>query len=250
MPAPRNKTKREEINLAMPRHEDCWAKTTKDAQGREVPGINVRDHCLNVGCVAEALLNLLPKHLRKLLPPSVPTLAALHDIGKVSPGFLQKCPAWLGKFGLSVISTKENWALCETHHGKVTAFALRDYYKARWRNDSWEHVAHCIGAHHGILFGKLFAKGPKKEPTDWAAPARRELIEELERVLGGLPKRPARGLDSGLWYLAGLVTVADWIGSDERFFSPQKSAPQRTKAEARADAGQGLAEIGWGTCRL
>jgi len=39
-----------------PRHEDCWAKTTKDGK----PGITVRDHCLNVGCVAEALLALLP----------------------------------------------------------------------------------------------------------------------------------------------------------------------------------------------
>jgi len=29
-----------------------WAKTTKDGQ----PGISVRDHCLNVGCVAEALI--------------------------------------------------------------------------------------------------------------------------------------------------------------------------------------------------
>src|SRR5437870_4561977 len=88
MPAPRNTTKREDIKLP-PRY--YWAKTTKDNR----PGISVRDHCLNVGYVAKALLNLLPKHLRKLLPPSVPTLAALHDIGKVSPGFLQKCPVWL-----------------------------------------------------------------------------------------------------------------------------------------------------------
>ena len=29
-----------------------WAKTTEDGQ----PGISVRDHCLNVGCVAEALI--------------------------------------------------------------------------------------------------------------------------------------------------------------------------------------------------
>ena len=236
MPAPRNKTKREDSNLPRPRHEDCWAKTTKDNR----PGINVRDHCLNVGCVAEALVELLPQQLRILLPPGAATLASLHDIGKVSPGFLQKCPAWLSKHGLSAISIEENWALCETHHGKVTAFALRDYFKSRWSGDFWDHVAHRIGAHHGVLFGQLFAKGPKKEPTDWTAPARRELIEELERLLGGLPRRPRRLLDSTLWYLAGLVTVADWIGSDERFFFPQKSATQRTKAEARADADRAL----------
>src|SRR5450759_1896923 len=49
-----------------PAHVECWAKTTADGR----PGISVRDHCLNVGCIAEALLELLPDYLRKLLPPS------------------------------------------------------------------------------------------------------------------------------------------------------------------------------------
>jgi hypothetical protein len=37
-----------------------WAKTVRDAQGRQLdqPGISVRDHCLNVGCVADVLLEL------------------------------------------------------------------------------------------------------------------------------------------------------------------------------------------------
>src|SRR3990172_3053962 len=60
-------------------HADCWAKTLPDG----APGISVRDHCLNVGCVAEALVNLLPKRLQELLPPEAATLAALHDVGKV-----------------------------------------------------------------------------------------------------------------------------------------------------------------------
>src|ERR1051325_11024725 len=96
MPAPRDKTDSGYINLPMPRHEDCWAKTTKDNK----PGINVRDHCLNVGCVAEALVKLLPERLRHLLPPGAATLASLHDIGKVSPGFQKKCPDWLIRYPL------------------------------------------------------------------------------------------------------------------------------------------------------
>src|SRR5687767_6733085 len=95
MPAPRNRSKGEDVNLPTPRHEDCWAKTMKDAQGREVPGINVRDHCFNVGCVAEALMELLPAQLKSLLPRGAATLAALHDIGKVSPGFQKKSSHWL-----------------------------------------------------------------------------------------------------------------------------------------------------------
>jgi len=41
-----------------------WAKTTPEGE----PGISVRDHCLNVGCVAEALKDALPSAVKNLLP--------------------------------------------------------------------------------------------------------------------------------------------------------------------------------------
>jgi CRISPR-associated endonuclease/helicase Cas3 len=58
---------------------------------RGKPGISVRDHCLNVGCVAEALVRLLPKPLQDLLPRGAITLAALHDVGKITPGLRRRC---------------------------------------------------------------------------------------------------------------------------------------------------------------
>ena len=88
------------------RHEDCWAKTTKDGY----PGISARDHCLNVGCVAEALLALLPPQLHKLIPHSAAALAALHDVGKVSPGFQVKSGAWLVQHSLRDRALKEGGA--------------------------------------------------------------------------------------------------------------------------------------------
>src|SRR5437016_5850817 len=54
-----------------PPHEDCWAKTTKDGR----PGISVRDHCLNVGYVAEAMLAFLPRQRKDLLPVGSASLA-------------------------------------------------------------------------------------------------------------------------------------------------------------------------------
>lgn len=48
---------------AIPQPVQFWAKTTADGR----PGISVRDHCLNVGCVAEALRELLPESLKELL---------------------------------------------------------------------------------------------------------------------------------------------------------------------------------------
>src|SRR5258705_9686106 len=81
-----------------------WDKSYrgKDEQGREagLPCISVRDHCLNVGCVAEELFKALPPSIRDLLPPGAVTLAGVHDIGELSAGFQQKCPAWLKERGL------------------------------------------------------------------------------------------------------------------------------------------------------
>jgi hypothetical protein len=70
---------REPINPEQP-PTYFWAKTLPDGR----PGISVRDHWLNVGCVAEALIAGLPETVRALLPPGTSTLAALHDVGKIS----------------------------------------------------------------------------------------------------------------------------------------------------------------------
>ena len=57
-----------------------WAKTTSGG----LPGISVHDHCLNVGCVTEAMIELLPDSVKTLLPVGAATLAALHDVGKIT----------------------------------------------------------------------------------------------------------------------------------------------------------------------
>ena len=81
------------------------AKTTADGQ----PGISVRDHSLNVGCVAEALIGLLPAPVRALVPPGAATLAALHDVGKICPGFQAKSDAWIRRFCLSEFARDSNY---------------------------------------------------------------------------------------------------------------------------------------------
>jgi CRISPR-associated endonuclease/helicase Cas3 len=159
----------------------------------------VLNHCLNVGCVAKALLDLLPRRLRKLLPPGAATLAALHDIGKVSPGFQKKCPAWLIRHTLS-------HGVHEEDHAKVSQFTVREMLGAS-RLHQWAAI---VGAHHGRLKGRL-----SQAPEPWEE-ERRRLGEELLAQFGPLPDQPAE--EAVLWFTAGLITVADWIGSDEFHF--------------------------------
>src|SRR6266550_61273 len=67
-------------------HVHFWAKTLPDGQ----PGISVRNHCLNVGCVGEALIATKPANIAALLKPAL-SLVAGHDVGKISPDFLMQC---------------------------------------------------------------------------------------------------------------------------------------------------------------
>ena len=205
-----------------PRHEECWAKTTEDGQ----PGISVLDHCLNVGCVAEALL-AAPM-------PGAATLSALHDVGKVSPGFLRKCEAWLVQHALKDRALTETWSLRESDHARVSQFTVQGLL-GKSKLHPW---AVALGAHHGRI------KGPRillREPWEWED-KRRRLAEELIKEFGPLPEHPPDENEATLWFVAGLITVADWIGSDERHF-PQDArwdmAQRRERARSALDA------IGW-----
>lgn len=224
MPLPRNVNPSKTLT-EIP-HEKCWAKTTSDGR----PGISVRDHSLNVGCVAEALLKQLPAHLRNLLPPGIATLAALHDVGKVSPGFQVKCEAWLEREGLKEKALQEGWIVWESDHAKIGQYTVQELLKStqlfRW--------AAVVGAHHGTI------KGERVPTPELWEEERRRLAEELIRCFGPLPNEPPE--EAVIWFSAGLITIADWIGSDEVRF------PQDARWELMERRRQGhaaLATAGW-----
>lgn len=211
-----------------------WAKTLKDGQ----PGLSVRDHCLNVGCVAEALLTQMPACIRSLLPAGAATLAALHDIGKISAGFQVKCPAWLQQQGLMETSSQKRWATgAERDHAKVTQYVLQKAMPA----PLWGIAA---GVHHGRIFGRYVRQIESiPECHAWETPAREALMEELISVFGPLPCDPPEKDLVSLWYLAGLISVADWIGSNIAFFASECGLSVEL---SRDTATRALQQIRWG----
>jgi CRISPR-associated endonuclease/helicase Cas3 len=215
----------------------CWAKTLPCG----APGISVRDHCLNVGCVAEAIMKLAGITLRNLIPRGAATLAALHDVGKISTGFQAKCPTWLVQTRLEETAMRERWLFAsETDHAKISQYFLQRLMKPAGTS-LWGVAA---GVHHGRIQGRqvrvINEIGPQAEAEQLA---REELLTDLVRIFGDLPSQPPRLNHSDLWIVAGLISVADWIGSNEAFFPADRGLTLEASREA---AERALAQIHWG----
>ena len=205
-----------------------WAKTTPDGR----PGISVYDHMVNVGCVAQCIAETSPEILARfyLQLSAVGALAALHDLGKISPGFQRKCEAWLGANDLAKVARNGCWDNeMESDHGKVSHSAVQQFLtQKKFPRKTAKFLSAVLGAHHGRL-------NPPKEPIyvppgkriietvsgiDWDA-ARMTNAEKVWGYFGECSSELELDDETpALWWLAGLTTVADWIGSNERFFSP------------------------------
>ncbi len=214
-----------------------WAKTKPDGE----PGISVRDHCVNVGCVAEALLATLSPAVQALLPTGAATLAALHDVGKISLGFQLKCPQWLTRSGVPNVSPGEA-TLSVSDHALVSQVFLQNFLPSHAR--LW---AVAVGAHHGRPKGRnrQIPNGCEAR-REWAEAHRKQLAQDLVTRFGALPDSPPdlrfASQHSDLWLLAGLITVADWIGSNEAWFTPDGGLPPQV---TRQQVHKALVQIGW-----
>ena len=199
---------------------EFWAKTTADG----LPGISVLHHMINVGLVAESLTEHYP-HLLKCFNMNAreaALLAALHDIGKISQGFQSKCPKWLDQTGLKEISTAQGWQNFETDHAKVSQFTVQNLFlQEDMKTKGAIHWAVAPGAHHGYLHrpgerGLQETAGMKKD--EWEQERQRVARQLIEALAGWLPKTEISRESAHLWWLAGLISVSDWIGSDETYF--------------------------------
>ena len=182
-----------------------WPGKSAGADGLEHPAIY---HMLDVAAVAENLLRQtgFPLQHRQAMT----LLAALHDIGKLHGQFRDMLR------GVSA-SSRSHWRLsevylaeCEDRLAKIlmpdSATRLRPFIDA-------------TAGHHG-------------RPSDWSAldrrRARREMPQDVpiaidaiaalwpDASLAGLDERRCQELS---WWFSGLVTTADWIGSNTDWFA-------------------------------
>ena len=193
----------------------CPAKTFETASGTTL-GRSVFNHCQIVGEVARELVRRQPFSLQEtLFPAGAHFAAAAHDIGKVSPTFVEKLrracdPDLCTLQPLAGINPQleSSWG---GHAGvsQLTARAL----------DTPEFVPEILGQHHGYAppVSGLRATDEHFGGTAWQA-ERVKLVDALKQSL--MADWPVVSSMPQARILAGLTSVADWIGSGQYFENP------------------------------
>ncbi|WP_459827818.1 CRISPR-associated helicase Cas3' [Hydrogenophilus islandicus] len=231
-----------------------WAKSGEPC------GHGLLAHMLDVAAVAEVILKRESPQTKawvakvfSLSQESVPrwmgALCGLHDFGKAIPGFQAK---WLqGQQADETAGLRfPHVALNATRHDLASAALLRSDLARHFPGSPWiSAVSLALGAHHGYFprLTEVREAKPIGEGREWSE-ARAQLLEAYLTTL--LPdESPACtevSLPAAAW-LAGLTSVADWIGSNQEWFPPGERG--ETLAEHHAAslelAEEALDAIGW-----
>ena len=258
---------------ATDRLDALWAKTPRGGQG-DAGYHPLLAHVIDVAQVTRLLW-------REVLPPAacraiaqelalpvesagqwVAFWAGLHDLGKASPAFAhQNVAAWERIRQAGFTCPRAPTAPKDAPHGTITAFALPTILVERLGLPPVlaEQVGQIVGGHHGVFPGSETIEdvGQKRNAIgdrSWSN-ARDTLVPWLSDLLALPVAVPANVQLShqASMYLAGLVSVADWIGSNAEIFKfhvadPDARAPIRWPdyvALSERRAGKALDRLGW-----
>ncbi len=229
-------------------------------------------HMLDVASVATGMWRaMLPEAARGRIAAAlglddastgrwVAFLAGMHDLGKASPAFqLQPAGAARGfrerlrEAGLTLPAR-----VVSLPHGAVTASRLGEVLATEFglSRPVAQALAAVAGGHHGTFPTAqeiLDADGGAAVgDATWTA-ARRVLAACLAHLLAlGGPAPQALDTPTAM-FLAGFISVADWIGSAETYFphavqdpsKPMTLEPSTYHAEAESRAGRALERLGF-----
>ena len=214
------------VNLKTP---DFWAKTPR----REVPSWSnihpVLDHLIDVGLVFEGLVDgvwsgigdyLISPYAGKkkaLARRALCVLAAAHDIGKISPGFQKK--AW----GLIPRLKQRGFTFHPADQGNhgVTSFDFLLRYFESLPGFDGEDIpliyAQATACHHGSYIDCEY----RRPDSDKWEQERQQHFKQICRIWNIEPDafpRPETA-PPAQWtvVLAGVICIADWIGSSLNF---------------------------------
>jgi CRISPR-associated endonuclease/helicase Cas3 len=205
-----------------------WAKYDRES-GNWHPLIA---HSLETGAVSRKLIerSLSPNFVRFVARALeldeaatlnlVVSLAAVHDIGKVNPGFQRQIDWFREQLTAQGFTAPER--TLSRPHGLVTAHSLQHWLERfhGMQADISRPLASVVGGHHGVL----------PPPEKWRNLSAAELggrswenarTSMLSLILVGLGISlpcPSRLPHSCSFILAGLITVSDWIASNNDFF--------------------------------
>ena len=189
----------------------CPAKTYTNDRGDVLPGRTVYNHCQIVGEVAKEIIKRMPGDLgAQLFPAGAEMAAAGHDIGKVSPTFYNKImrACSLQQVAGANPDLERGWG----GHAGVSQVTAR-YLGAP------EYVPEILGQHHGFSpnVDGLRAENGIFGGKPWQQ-EREKLVAALQASLGA--SWPKVESIAQARVLAGLTSVADWIGSGKHFDNP------------------------------
>lgn len=231
-----------------------WAKSG------DPEGYGLLAHMLDVAAVAEAiLLRESPETTRwaatafgftlNELHRWIATLVGLHDFGKAIPGFQAKWPAGQAvDQGAGLDFSPPSTAV--TLHDWASAALLREILAKRIPNRAWVlGVVQAVSAHHGynLHHNEIRSGKPYSEHDVWRE-ARAEIFTAYWETLRpqGKPQIDELSLAAVEW-LAGLTSIADWVGSNQEWFPLIERAVFLTEhfSRARMLATKALDIIGW-----
>lgn len=238
-----------------------WGKISTDESGTLVSWQPLEAHCADVAAVTEALLNntILNPRLAFLIDQEslsevqidrLCILAALHDVGKVNHGFQDRAYSsdaphtghvsplidfmdWNGPERDEIIAALALGSICEWFESEddCVAFLLATF------------------SHHG----KPVRPSPHFRPALWRANRRRNPIQEMRTLSQAARRWFPHAFDASVppfphstefqHVFNGLLTLADWIGSDEQFF-PYANDHSDRMPFARQRAREALVQLG------
>lgn len=185
-------------------------------------------------------------------------LAGLHDLGKAFPAFQLKWRRDRRERGKELLQAGGLvWHASEIlgqapGHGVVSQVLLETLLvDLGFKEKAAKQIADALGAHHGFRAAdtERVAARARKGTGLWEE-ARRWLLEQVLvcTKAANYPPPPVEGLGGQAFMrLAGLVSFADWIGSNSRWFIFERETEnlETFYADAKVRAREALEDIGW-----